>query len=199
MKLVVGLGNPGDKYQQNRHNVGFVVVKTLIKNLQLKSQIHNFKFKTEKKFDGELVQFENLFLFKPMTYMNNSGEAVRKVKDFYGINLEDVWVMHDDLDIRLGEYKISKRGPKIHNGVNSVRRAIGEGFWYVRIGVDNRKDQVASNKFQDTNKLQSSMNVNLRVRMPGQQYVLSNFLENEKEVIGQVSEQVAEEILKRLQ
>lgn len=180
MKLIVGLGNPGEKYENNRHNVGFMTVETLIKNLQQKSQNYNLKFKTNKKFDGELAEFEKLLLLKPMTYMNKSGKAVQKVMQFFRIAKDEVFIIHDDLDIRLGEYKLSKRGPKVHNGVNSIRMAIGEGFRYVRIGVDNRYQQAATS-----------------YQLSGSDYVLGDFLREERDIVDEVIRRVGMEIIER--
>ena len=112
--------------------------------------------------------------------MNQSGQAISKVLDFYKVGFDNLTVVHDDLDIRLGEFKIQKgKGPKVHNGVSSVEEAIGTSdFVRVRIGVDNRP---------------------LENRMPGKNYVLQDFSPEELEVItGQVFPQVVEE-LKRME
>ncbi len=116
MKLVVGLGNPGSKYENTRHNAGHVLV----------DRINSMK--------------SNLKAFKTDVFMNNSGRAVKKLVDFYKIPMDELYVAHDDLDIPLGEYKIQKGvGPKVHNGVLSVEEFLGTSdFWRVRIGVDGR-------------------------------------------------------------
>lgn len=186
MKLIVGLGNPGEKYRQNRHNVGFITIDTIyskISNFQfsISNQKTNSILQYTKKFRAEIVQFGEVLLLKPQTFMNKSGEAVQKAMQFYRIEKDEVFIIHDDLDIRLGEYKLSKRGPKIHNGVNSVRKAIGEGFWYVRIGVDNRH-QLPATGYQ----------------LSGREYVLGDFLRQEREVIDEVIEEVGMELMERL-
>ena len=124
MKLVVGLGNPEEKHAQNRHNVGFMFVDFFAQQLEEKDQ-----------------QWRNkITILKPQTFMNQSGEAVREQKNFFKIPLDDIFVAHDDLDLRLGEFKIQKgKGPHVHNGILSVEKELGAGnFYRIRIGVDNR-------------------------------------------------------------
>jgi len=119
MKLVVGLGNPGVKYALTRHNVGFLFIDYLVENHLIDKQIKTLK---------------------PDTFMNRSGLAVVKELQFYKLKPADLIVIHDDLDLRLGEYKIQLgKGPKLHNGVESVEQSLGsKEFWRIRIGVDNR-------------------------------------------------------------
>src|SRR3989304_5017921 len=125
MRLLVGLGNPGGEYEQTRHNVGFVVLDVLVKQLLVGLQDTSFKF--QKRFSSELMIDKDYIFAKPQTYMNFSGLAVSKLASFYKIPTSKIFVFHDDLDIRLGEYKISKGvGPKVHNGVNSVEEKMGK-------------------------------------------------------------------------
>jgi len=135
MKLIVGLGNPGEEYKKTRHNAGFMFVDKL-------AGMNSFSF--DKKLEAETLSIENNMLFKPQTFMNDSGRAVRKIMDFYKLGIEDVVVAHDDLDIAFGEYKLQKeKGPKIHNGVLSVEQCLGRAdFLRVRIGIDNRQPGV---------------------------------------------------------
>ena len=135
MKLIVGLGNPGEEYKKTRHNVGFMFVDRLAGK-------ESFSF--DKKREAEVLGVRNFILVKPQTFMNDSGRAVRKIVDFYKLGIEDVVVVHDDLDIAFGEYKIQKeKGPKIHNGVVSVEQCLGRtDFFRVRIGIDNRQPGV---------------------------------------------------------
>ena len=143
MKLLVGLGNLGPKYQNTRHNVGFLFLDFLVKNDLLDKQIKTLK---------------------PDTYMNQSGLAVAKKLSFYKLRPVNLIVVHDDLDLRLGEYKVQfGKGPKLHNGVDSVEKAIGtKDFWRVRIGVDNR---IPDN------------------RVSGESYVLQNFTPEELTIL----------------
>lgn len=138
MKIIVGLGNPEEKYIRTRHNIGFMVVDELAQNF---SSPH-YQFSKEKKFEAEIlkVHFKNeeIILVKPHTMMNASGEAVDKILRFYNIeNLGDLWVIHDDLDLPLGKIKIIKgHGSAGHHGVDSI---IGElktdDFVRFRVGI----------------------------------------------------------------
>jgi peptidyl-tRNA hydrolase, PTH1 family len=132
MYLIVGLGNPGEGYEKTRHNAGFLFVNKLAENE---------KWEIDRKQEAEVLKKEEYLLAKPFTFMNDSGRAVRKIMDFYKLTAEKVVIVHDDLDIAFGEYKIQKeKGPKIHNGVRSVEQNMGRtDFWRVRIGIDNRE------------------------------------------------------------
>ena len=119
MKLITGLGNPGPEYDKTRHNVGFMFLDYL-------SSTHNAKpFQSHKKCESECTEIESAgkkyLLQKPLTFMNDSGRAVKKCMDFYKIAQSDIFIVHDDLDIQLGSFKIQMaKGPKVHNGVNSI-------------------------------------------------------------------------------
>ena len=165
MKLIVGLGNPGDEHKENRHNVGFMVVDRLAEEAEW-----------ESKFEALILKSRDCLLVKPQTFMNNSGTAVKKIMNFYKLNIDDLVVVHDDLDIRLAEYKIQEGvGPKVHNGLTSVEERLGtKDFWRVRVGVDNRPVGEA--------------------RTPGDEYVLADFTSEEKEIIEGVIEKVVKEL-----
>ena len=170
MKLIVGLGNPGKEYEGMRHNVGFVVLGALIVRFQVSG------FGKFQRFDGELARVGDVLLLKPMTFMNRSGVSIKKVMQFYKIKSDDLWVVHDDLDIELGRFKIQKgKGPKQHNGVLSVETELGtKDFWRVRVGVENRRDRQVS----------------------GEKYVLMKFDEEEKQRLTKVVREVVEELEK---
>jgi PTH1 family peptidyl-tRNA hydrolase len=174
MKIIIGLGNPGEKYQQNRHNVGFQLVDYLSQKLKIKSQKFNLKVKSE------IIETENkdVLLVKPQTFMNESGLAVRKFIEYSRLRIEDLFVIHDDLDLPLGEYKIQfEKGPKLHNGVASIEERLGtKNFWRIRVGVNNRNPQN---------------------RIPGESYVLMNFSEEEKVILTKVFRQIQEAIVKQ--
>lgn len=174
MKLIVGLGNPGREYELTRHNVGFMALEALRLNLGAAD------FAFSKKFEADLVQTGDLILLKPQTFMNRSGQAVQKVMQFYKIPLQSVFVIHDDLDIALGNYKISDRGPKVHNGINSIRGAVGEDFWYVRIGVDGRSQTEIS-------------------PLTGKDYVLQAFSKEEKKLLDEMMPQVIDSLTKKVE
>lgn len=133
MKLIVGLGNPGEKYDHTRHNVGYMVLD------QLASEISG-EWLMNKYTNSLVIDHQSFILAKPQTFMNNSGEAVSALLKFYELQHDNLVVIHDDLDIALGQYKIQMgKGPKVHNGVNSIENHLKtEQFTRVRIGVDNR-------------------------------------------------------------
>ncbi|MEK7514007.1 MAG: aminoacyl-tRNA hydrolase [Patescibacteria group bacterium] len=116
MKLIIGLGNPGEKYKNTRHNAGFLVVDQL-----------------------EKMNLPGVVLFKPQKFMNRSGQEVKKLIKKYPLDRNELYVVHDDLDIPLGKFKITQKGPKVHNGLKSIYEQLGvKDFWHVRVGIDNR-------------------------------------------------------------
>ena len=125
LKLIVGLGNPGAKYAKTRHNVGYMAVD---------------------KLKAEIGDRQDMILVKPTTFMNDSGVAVKEQMKNSNVDLGDLYVIHDDLDIPLGTYKIQLgKGPKTHKGLLSVYEKLGtKDFWHVRIGVENRTDKTVS-------------------------------------------------------
>jgi PTH1 family peptidyl-tRNA hydrolase len=144
MKLIVGLGNPGKKYEKNRHNVGFLAVDYLIDKFNAT--------KVSSKFKGELFKSNDFLFLKPTTYMNLSGEALRAVKDFYKLNNDDIIVIHDDIDLKTGALKFKKGGGSGgHNGLKSIDSHIGNDYWRVRIGVSRpeRKEEVVNYVLSD--------------------------------------------------
>ena len=125
--LLVGLGNPGSDYENTRHNIGFMVLDAFIKR-------HMAVKLSSSSFKGELYKYQNHFLLKPLTYMNLSGESVVKVKNFYKI--EDVVVIHDDLDLPFGTLRFKKGGGHGgHNGLKSIDANISKEYIRVRIGI----------------------------------------------------------------
>lgn len=132
MKLIVGLGNPGVKYEKARHNVGFMVVGRLYQRSKIKDQ------KLDQKLKAEIVIIDNdVIVVKPQTYMNLSGEAVVLVKNYYKIPVSDIWVIHDDVDLEVGRIKIQIGGGSAgHNGLNSIIEKLGtEDFVRFRVGI----------------------------------------------------------------
>lgn len=135
MKLIVGLGNPGEKYKGVRHNLGFMVVEELGK------AFNNEQWTFNRKLKSEIVKSQisnvNCILAKPQTYMNNSGLAVKLLAAYYKIASEDIIVIHDDLDLSLGKIKIRLGGAAAgHHGVESVIAALGtDQFTRVRLGI----------------------------------------------------------------
>ena len=134
MKLFVGLGNPGRKYEETRHNVGFMVIDNLAKKWGV-------SMSEEKKFKGVIgsihAKGEKVILLKPMTYMNLSGESVQAVMDFYNLYNEDIVVIYDDLDMEVGKVRGRMQGSAGgHNGIKSmILHLAGEDFKRFKIGI----------------------------------------------------------------
>ena len=143
MKLIVGLGNPEKKYQGTRHNIGFVIVDLLhasISNSGIRISDWEMSKKAKALYAKTRIKVETVKLLKPQTFMNDSGISVSYAKNKHKINPSDIYVVHDDLDIMLGKYKIQKgKEPKEHNGLKSIYESIGtKDYWHVRIGIENR-------------------------------------------------------------
>lgn len=138
MKCIVGLGNPGKKYKNTRHNIGFMVIDELL-------QRHNWelgKTKFNGKYALEHAYGDKVILLQPQTYMNLSGESIRPLMDYYHINVEDVLVIYDDLDLPTGKIRLRQKGG--HGGHNGIRSAIDhlgtKEFKRIRIGVGRPAD-----------------------------------------------------------
>lgn len=180
MKLVVGLGNPGEQYQKNRHNVGFMALDLLLGSV---------KWQENKKFKALIYEGNGILYVKPLTYMNKSGESVRSIMSYYGLipktlgvfskkdtDLSEVLtVIHDDIDIDLGKWKIasdSRSGG--NNGVQSIISHLKtQKFKRIKIGVKNDL---------------------LRTRIPAEKFVLQNFSSEEKDIIESVLQESLESI-----
>lgn len=138
MKLIVGLGNPGEKYAKTRHNLGFMVVEKLLKNIL---SVDQTAWSEERKLKSEIALVDyrgvRLILAKPQTYMNNSGMAVRLIAEYYKVLPEDIWIAYDDLDLPVGAMKIRFGGAAGgHHGVESILSALGtDQFWRFRFGI----------------------------------------------------------------
>jgi len=147
MKLIAGLGNPGKKYELNRHNVGFLAVDYLIDKYNAS--------KISSKFKGDLYKAGEYLFLKPNTFMNLSGESVVLVKDYYKIDNDDIIVIHDDIDLKPGALRFKKGGSSGgHNGLKSIDKHIGNDYWRVRIGVGRpeRKEDVVNYVLSDFTK-----------------------------------------------
>ena len=195
MKIIVGLGNPGEKYKETRHNTGWFVLDQLNKKQKTKNkkQILKIKNKIQAETWKRGVQGEKILLVKSLTFMNNSGQIVKKLIENCKLKIENLIVIHDDLDIPLGKYKIQfGKGPREHRGVESVERALGtKDFWRVRIGIENRGEKLSNLEMK---KLRGR----LRKRISGEEYVLQEFSEEERKIIDQVILEVVDEIKQRL-
>jgi peptidyl-tRNA hydrolase, PTH1 family len=143
MKLIIGLGNPGQKYEQTRHNVGFMAVDELARE-------RGAEWQEAKKLKGLLAKSGDIILFKPQNFMNLSGQAIKAAMQFYKIELTDIAVIHDDIDIDLGKYKTTDSSRSAgHNGVQSIIDELGtQDFKRFRIGVRTPESSlVPSEKF----------------------------------------------------
>ena len=167
MKMIVGLGNPGPKYRNNRHNAGFMLVDYIRR--ELSGSLHYQYSKNAKadyawvKISGEKIEF-----LKPNTFMNKSGASVSYAfKKHKELKLKDIYICHDDLDLPLGKFKIQAgTGPKLHNGIASVEISLGRrNFRRIRIGIDNR------------------MNTE---RIAGETYTLQDFKPEERKMISEL-------------
>ncbi|WP_456480138.1 aminoacyl-tRNA hydrolase [Nautilia sp.] len=144
MKLIIGLGNPGNKYKNNRHNIGFLAVDYLIQEFSAG--------KISSSFKGDLFKSSEYLFLKPTTYMNLSGESAVLVKNYYKIDNEDIIVIHDDIDLKPGALRFKRGGSHGgHNGLKSLDRHIGSDYYRIRIGVGRpeRKEDVVKYVLSD--------------------------------------------------
>lgn len=143
MFLIVGLGNPGLDYAYTRHNVGFMFVDYLAYELGFPDFREKFESHyTEKTFDRNA----KVFIQKPQTYMNNSGRAVLQMATFYKIEPKNIFVIHDDLDMRPLQLRVKFGGSTGgHNGLRDIEKVIGKDYWHIKIGIGRplEKSQVA--------------------------------------------------------
>lgn len=170
MNLIVGLGNHGRKYLHNRHNFGYMLADQII-------QDYNFKFEGIKFhsdfFSGEIAQ-NKFIILKPQTYMNNSGIAVRECLNFYKIPLENLLVLHDELDIEIGKIKFKKGGGNAgHNGLKSISENVGNDYFRLRLGISRPQNS----EFEIAD------------------YVLSNFSEDQQKIVETVNKKISQDIL----
>lgn len=165
MKLIVGLGNPGEKYKDTRHNVGFMVVDKLAHEL---GEV-DIRWDSSGKHKASIAKAGEVILVKPETFMNASGLAVKSIAEFYRIVPEDVWVVQDDLDLPLGKIRIRVGGASAgHHGIDSIIRELGsDKFVRIRLGIGRGKS--GSGIVADRQLHQSSV----------VQFVLSRFVRSE--------------------
>ncbi len=141
--LIVGLGNPGSAYVHTRHNIGFMVIDELVRR-------HSVTSISKSSFEGELFKMGEHYLLKPTTFMNLSGRSIISVKNFYKI--EDVAVVHDDLDLGFGAMRFKRGGGHGgHNGLKSADANIGSDYIRVRLGIGKpeHKGEVSSYVLSD--------------------------------------------------
>lgn len=138
MKIIIGLGNPGKEYAATRHNMGFMAIDRLAE----KYGIDIIDLKHKGICGKGMIEGEKVMLVKPQTYMNNSGECVRELMDYYKTESEDIIIIYDDIDLDPGQLRIRKSGTAgSHNGMKSVISHMGtQIFPRVRIGVGAKPD-----------------------------------------------------------
>lgn len=166
MWLIVGLGNPGRKYEFTRHNVGFMVIDRLCRDFGIQLKEYDLYI-----LGRAIIKDRDLILLKPLTYMNQSGIAVKKACNFFNLPPEKVLVIHDDIDMALGKIRFKKKGSSGgHRGVQSIIDEIGENFMRLKIGVG--RSQV----------------------IPPEVYVLQRFSDDELKVIDDAINKTVERI-----
>jgi len=171
MKLIIGLGNPDKKYQNTRHNLGQKIVKEYVE-MFYKTSLTNKSNLSSQIF--EIGQGNNKTIFAiPTEYMNNSGITIQKIAQFYKISPLNIYIIHDDLDLPVGDYKIQfDRGPAGHNGIKSIIENLGtQQFHRIRIGIGKSQNNI-----------------------PVEDYVLQPFSSEEKEIINTLTPEIFEEI-----
>jgi len=168
MLAIVGLGNWEEKYQDTRHNIGFLVLDQLLPRVS-----PNRGWQKNSRTDCLETRGENFLLAKPQNFMNLSGQAVKGLVNFYQINSINLLLVHDDLDLLVGEIKIGKeQGAAGHHGVESVIEALGtNNFWRARIGIGRPEEGKNPEQIAD--------------------FVLDKFSEKEQKFLGEVVEKAA--------
>ncbi len=149
--LIVGLGNPGEKYQKTRHNIGFRVLDSLL-NAFGPSTVSPFTL--NKKIGGEfatIIEKKKVHLLKPISFMNLSGIPVTATMNYFNVKIDKIVIVHDDIDLPLGQIRLSKNsGAGGHNGIKSIIEHLGsKDFIRLRIGISNElsKTSIATEKF----------------------------------------------------
>lgn len=135
MKVILALGNPGEKYVHTRHNAGFLVVNQLAAE-------QGAQFSNKPKFFSDIAELnmsgEKILLVKPTTYYNDVGISARAILDFYKLTLDDLLIIHDDTALDFGKIRVRRGGESAgNNGLKSLHRHVGSEFWHIRIGTDN--------------------------------------------------------------
>lgn len=182
MKLVIGLGNPGPQYFNTRHNFGFLALNYLQDSLPgFSAWQANDKFKALIS-EGQIGE-EKVLLAKPQTFMNNSGQAAKILTDFYKLDPADILVLHDDLDLPLGEIRVSQNsGAAGHKGAQSIIEKLGtKNFTRLRLGIMPAQQTFLARFFKRFT--------------PTEKFVLQRFTEEEKMLVQQATQKTKEAIL----
>ena len=170
MKIIIGLGNPDKKYAHTRHNLGALIIQNVVQDLKL-------SLNRQPKLLATIADYQDYKIAILDTYMNESGLAVQKIISYYKIDPQDLYIIHDDLDLKVGEWKLQfDRSAAGHNGIKSIIEQLGtQAFHRLRVGIDHPRN---------------STNPNLAV----ENYVLLPFLPAEKVLISQTVDTITQEI-----
>ena len=168
MLLLVGLGNPSPNNVNNRHNVGFLTIDAINQKFKLSKQ--------KPKFKGLLttgkIEEQKVYAIKPLTFMNSSGICIKELIEYFKINVNDVFVFHDDMDIDVGKVKVKFGGSNAgHNGIESIDKNIGKNYSRIRIGIGRPQKNST-----------------------GADYVLDNFSNEEKDNMQEVTKNIIESL-----
>jgi len=190
MKVILALGNPGEKYAHTRHNAGFLVIDQLATE-------QGAHFSNKPKFFADIAELNNVklastantksrttspqekvLLVKPTTYYNEVGVAARALLDFYKLTLDDVLIIHDDTDLDFGKIRVRKGGRDAgSNGLKSLHAHIGSDFWHIRIGTDNLlRRQVSTDRFVMMNFNSDELTILKKWAIPTAQTMIHDFL-----------------------
>ena len=168
MYLLVGLGNPGLQYSKNRHNVGFLIID----EIQKEYGFPNYKEKFSGYISENKIKGDKVFLLKPQTFMNDSGRSVIEASSFYKISVDNIFVIHDEIDLAPAKVQLKKGGGFAgHKGLESIGNHVGKDFYRIRVGVGHpgEKDLVSG-------------------------YVLSNFSKDDNQWVSKILKSVSEQI-----
>ena len=190
MKVILALGNPGEKYVHTRHNAGFLVIDQLAAE-------QGAQFSNKPKFFADIAELnsftvdsaastnshtivprEKILLVKPTTYYNEVGIAARALMDFYKLTLDDLLIIHDDTDLDFGKIRIRKGGRDAgSNGLKSLHAHIGSDFWHIRIGTDNLlRRQVSTDRFVMMNFNSDELTILKNWAIPTTRTMIHDFL-----------------------
>lgn len=175
MKIIVGLGNPGAKYEKTRHNIGFEAIDKLKEHFGINEERKKFQALVSEK----VINDEKILFVKPQTFMNLSGNAIREIVNFYKITSnKDIIVIYDDMDLPLGQLRIKEKGSSGgHNGIKSIISNIGEDFIRVRCGIGEKNIETIDyvlGKFSQSEQKEANEMTNIVVRCIFDMLTVSN-------------------------
>ena len=190
MKVILALGNPGEKYTYTRHNAGFLIIDQLAagqsaqfsnkpKFLADIAELRNFTVNSAASTKPPvIIPREKILLVKPTTYYNEVGIAARALMDFYKLTLDDLLIIHDDTDLDFGKIRVRKGGRDAgSNGLKSLHAHIGADFWHIRIGTDNLlRRQVSTDRFVMMNFNSDELTILKNWAIPTAQTMIHDFL-----------------------